>query len=148
MENKDFESFFTQYLETALWSSNDESDESGGEPLDANYDVRDFTKAAIATARKECKAFFNANYDDMVKASKYAARSKYLKETGIDSDNAEDLADIDFGTHGFDFWLTRNRHGAGFWDRGYGQVGDKLSEAAKSFGESYIYVNRRRLHFA
>lgn len=29
---------------------------------------------------------------------------------------------------GHDFWLTRNGHGAGFWDRGLGAVGDRLSE--------------------
>jgi hypothetical protein len=28
------------------------------------------------------------------------------------------------GQVGHDFWLTRNRHGAGFWDRGYGKLGD------------------------
>jgi hypothetical protein len=27
---------------------------------------------------------------------------------------------------GIDFWLTRNRHGAGYWDRGLGITGDKL----------------------
>jgi hypothetical protein len=35
---------------------------------------------------------------------------------------------------GHDFWLTRNGHGVGFWDRGLGALGDKLSKAAKSMG--------------
>jgi len=35
---------------------------------------------------------------------------------------------------GHDFWLTRNGHGAGFWDRGLGDMGEKLTEIAKSFG--------------
>lgn len=30
---------------------------------------------------------------------------------------------------GHDFWLTRNGHGAGFWDRGLGHIGEALSEA-------------------
>lgn len=29
---------------------------------------------------------------------------------------------------GHDFWLTRNGHGAGFWDRGQGALGDKLTK--------------------
>lgn len=29
--------FVDAFFEAALWSSNDESDESGGEPMDANY---------------------------------------------------------------------------------------------------------------
>lgn len=39
---------------------------------------------------------------------------------------------------GHDLWLTRNHHGAGFWDRGLGDLGDKLTEAAHAMGESYI----------
>jgi len=42
--------------------------------------------------------------------------------------------------HGVDFWLTRNGHGAGFWDRGYGDAGDKLTDLAQSFGEANIYL--------
>lgn len=41
---------------------------------------------------------------------------------------------------GHDFWLTRNRHGAGFWDRDLGAVGERLTEIAHGFGESDLYV--------
>jgi hypothetical protein len=41
---------------------------------------------------------------------------------------------------GHDFWLTRNGHGAGFWDRGIGDYGDALTEHAHSFGASDVYV--------
>jgi hypothetical protein len=37
---------------------------------------------------------------------------------------------------GHDFLLTRNRHGAGFWDRGLGDIGDKLTEAAHAYGHA------------
>lgn len=33
-----------------------------------------------------------------------------------------------WGQLGHDFWLTRNHHGTGFWDRGNGANGDALSE--------------------
>jgi hypothetical protein len=42
---------------------------------------------------------------------------------------------------GHDFALTRNGHGAGFWDRGLGELGDRLTTAAKVYGESSVYVN-------
>lgn len=35
---------------------------------------------------------------------------------------------------GVDFWLTRNHHGAGFWDRGMGDLGERLSKAARFYG--------------
>lgn len=41
---------------------------------------------------------------------------------------------------GHDFWLTRNYHGAGFWDRGLGDLGNKLTEISKSFGQLSSYV--------
>lgn len=39
-----------------------------------------------------------------------------------------------------DFWLTRNRHGEGFWDGDYPEHGDRLTELAHSFGELAVYV--------
>ena len=41
---------------------------------------------------------------------------------------------------GHDFWLTRNRHGAGFWDRGLGAIGDKIADVARSWGGVDLYV--------
>lgn len=46
-----------------------------------------------------------------------------------------------FNRHGHDFAFTRNHHGAGFWDRGYGEVGDRLTEAAEAYGEHSILTD-------
>lgn len=43
---------------------------------------------------------------------------------------------------GHDFWLTRNGHGAGFWDRDLGALGDTLSKIAESFGEVYLLLEK------
>lgn len=41
---------------------------------------------------------------------------------------------------GHDFWLTRNGHGAGFWDGDWpDEVGERLTKIAKSFGEFDLY---------
>jgi hypothetical protein len=43
---------------------------------------------------------------------------------------------------GHDFWLTRNGHGAGFWDRSEleaGKLGDALSEVAKRYSQADSY---------
>lgn len=53
---------------------------------------------------------------------------------------AGDLLDeLDPEQVGHDFWLTRNHHGAGFWDRGLGELGDLLTAKAHSYGESDLY---------
>ncbi len=119
------ETFLAAYLECALWSSTDESNDSGGDPLDENYDVDDFTRDAVRSARRDCRGFLSL-----------PGVSHALSNVG------------DWGQHGHDFWLTRNRHGAGFWDRGYAaDIGKLLTDAAHSYGSEYVFVNRKRLHF-
>lgn len=54
---------------------------------------------------------------------------------------ADSVAWSVFEQHGHDFALTRNHHGAGFWDRGYGDMGDTLTEAAQTYGEAHLIVS-------
>lgn len=107
---------FRGYLACALWSSHDESDGAGGVPLDWNYTEDDVDPATLDAMREDCKAFCEANEKDLV-------------EGGQDDDQI-----------GIDFWLTRNHHGAGFWDRDLGDVGDRLTDAAHAYGEVWLYV--------
>lgn len=107
--------FLNAYIVCALWSSTDESTTSGGEPLDKNYSAEDLAYETLETMRQECSDFQAANEEDLAQA-------------GDDEQN------------GHDFWLTRNGHGAGFWDRNYGEVGRRLTEAAHSWGERSLYV--------
>jgi len=118
--------FLDSYLETCLWSSTDESNEQGGDPLDQNYSVEDFSDEALAKAVKDCNAFIK--------------RAEKLMDEAVEIKKRAGKVIPDDNQHGHDFWLTRNRHGAGFWDRGYGAVGDKLTEIAQSFGEQYAIV--------
>lgn len=119
------DAFTLAYIECALWSSTDESDEAGGEPLDANYDIDDIAPEAMERMTADC-AKFQAMHRILLVKARYDLR-EYREWS-----NAE-LA-------GHDFWLTRNDHGAGYWDRGLGEVGDKLTDAAKAFGECWLYV--------
>lgn len=41
---------------------------------------------------------------------------------------------------GRDLWFTRNGHGVGFWDRGLGEVGDRLSDGARAMGQVDAYL--------
>ena len=109
------DTFVEQYLITALWSTNDESDERGGEPLDKNYDLSDIAEETINKAIEDCKRFRE--------------------------ENAEDLS-IGEETHAaHDFWLTRNGHGAGFWDGDWPEPqASRLTAACKAFGEVDLYV--------
>jgi hypothetical protein len=70
----------------------------------------------------------------MIKDSQeFQAKNSEFLDQYVEMDRSENLA-------GHDFWLTRNGHGAGFWDRGLGELGDALTQAAKSFGQCDLYV--------
>jgi hypothetical protein len=101
--------FLHSYLATALWSSTAEDDT----PLDAQHGIEDFAPEALAMAERDCADFLQR-------------AEAHLGE------HTEALA-------GHDFWLTRNRHGAGFWD-GDWHNGAELTELAHSFGETDAYV--------
>lgn len=53
--------FYRSYVGAALWSTNDESDDCGGEPLDSNYDESDLSEALRAKMKADCAAFYAAN---------------------------------------------------------------------------------------
>lgn len=109
------------YLEAALWTSTDDGmDPSGGRPLDETYTVTDFAPEAVEKAERDCKAF----------AAEHIRR---LEATGMT------WAEI-----GHNLWLTRNRHGAGFWDRGLPEdIGRALTDAAHALGETDAYAAKQ-----
>ena len=50
------------------------------------------------------------------------------------------LHDIPPAQIGHDLWLTRNGHGAGFWDKGLGAQGDSLTAICEALGQVDSYV--------
>jgi len=75
-----------------------------------------FALQAIEEAKRDCEDFQNANREDL---------DQYQEQTGY--------------TGGVDLWLTRNGTGAGFWDRDLGDLGKRLTDAAR-LGECDSYV--------
>ena len=59
---------------------------------------------------------------------------KFLDNSEVDSA----VGEYGLGQVVYDFWLTRNRHGAGFWDGDY-ENGEVLTDIADSFGEVSTY---------
>jgi hypothetical protein len=111
---------FTQaYIECALWSSTNDA----GEPLDGlGLDLAPETQLQLEA---DCQGFQSSNAELL---------AKWYAECGESEDRA-----------GHDFWLTRNRHGAGYWDRWnggtpQGKIGALLTDAAHAYGECDLYV--------
>lgn len=108
--------FVQSYIETALWSSTD----SNGVSLDdAKYAETELAPETAERFTKDCAAFIE-------KGS--AVYPEYF--VGLAAQ-----------TTAHDFWLTRNRHGAGFWDGDYPEViGEVFTDLAHSFKECDLCV--------
>lgn len=117
--------FLASYIETALWSSIVDN----GDPMDRDRGPDDIATETVVKMLDDCAAF----------------------RAAIDADDLVHDALVNGGHTdrriAHDFWLTRNRHGAGFWDGDYPErlpdgrnLGDALTTMAHAFGEVDLYV--------
>ena len=136
--------FTRAYIECALWSSTaygspeEQADDPGHEGhFDKSFETcgyDDLTIAALKTVIADCKDFQEANADLL---------AKWYAECGETEERA-----------GHDFWLNRNGHGAGFWDRWsglneeYAEIGDKLADAARVYGSQDWYYSRGKVEIS
>ena len=104
------------YLECAEWSGVDDDER---EAFDA-ADVVGWTEDALKLAAEDCTRFHVL----MLGANIPTLPIEYTS-----------------GQLGHDLWLSRNGHGAGFFDRDIldeGGLGEKLQGLARAMGESYV----------
>lgn len=115
IDSKTLEKFTAGYIAALLWSSAVQSPD--GE--DANADEFEISTAAADRCRADCLHFCTRNADAVSEASQlYGA------------DHA-----------GHDFALTRNGHGAGYWDGDLpAALGEVLSAAAQAAGPCEVYL--------
>lgn len=113
------DTFTKAYIECMLWASLDDEDT----PLDKNYTMLDISESLMWNISRDCEIFLDT----------------YEEEIGEDNKSQA----------GHDFWLTRNGHGTGFWDREhiYGkQEATILTNACKDFGEYNVVVHEGKLY--
>jgi hypothetical protein len=109
------------YIECALWSSSNDE----GYPLDDTHGLGEFHPTTVDVMRADVVAF--------------------LADTRIAPALAFWSAELGDAQIGHDLWLTRNGHGAGFWDRFSGdqagaRFGAQLTAMAKPYGSCDLYV--------
>lgn len=114
------EKFATGALRAALWA--DAMPQSEGENAETGMDAGEANGFDLSDMEPDSRSQFEEVCGDFCKA------------------NAEDLRKIEPGQAGYDFWLTSGGHGAGFWDRGLGAVGERLTEAAKVYTFDGVWV--------
>ena len=107
IQERDLSLFTRAYIEAMFFT-----DAGPDNPeLEEKAAFENFAQETVDRIISDCAAFELAN-------------KALLNQAGDDEQN------------GHDFWLTRNHHGAGFWDRGYPEsIGEALTRAAHGFGE-------------
>lgn len=112
------QSFLEGYTDAMLWANAEWDMEGGSVPAELTLGEM---------SREDYRAL--VNLDDAT--AFYESERKMLKKMNKRYRATDNR-------HGHDFALTRNGHGAGFWDRGYGGAGDYLTRQARAYGEEYI----------
>lgn len=126
MRDAGFEQAYAAYVEALLGLSfcygtvrHDDCDGEGcGSALATFFEPVDLAPSAAADIREDLVGFIASCIDDRPAA----------------------FAAIPWPQVGHDFFLTRCGHGAGFWDRGLGELGDWLTDRANRYGEQDAYV--------
>lgn len=111
------------YIIAALWSTPNYGPDADTEPtenLDALYGPHDVTPSSVERIKESISAFVAENWIDLA---------------GMSPEQA-----------GHDFLLTRDGHGAGFWDRGLGDRGDRLTKASEPYGSSEFFADNGEIH--
>jgi len=89
------------------------STDDNDNPLDDKYSVDGISKSCLTAMNDDCQKFQAENMPMII----------------------DDLSEA-----GHNFWLTRNHHGAGFWDGDYPEYGDVLTAKSHEFKEVNLIV--------
>jgi hypothetical protein len=127
LDYSDFTPFVRGYVEAMFWT---ESCTDSGVLRDKT--ISDLSQDAINRITTDCARFQEYAADLLSLAYEQGDGYGYGYGYGYSE-----------GKAGQDFWLTRNNHGTGFWDRHQLKadgLGDRLSKRARNFGPVFLYV--------
>ena len=114
--------FATGYLECAEWTDLESLSERWLEETGTEMpEIQGWSPDAIKQAVDDCTAFESSNAEDLATYYAISGRNE--------------------GSAGHDFWLSRNGHGAGYFDRGNDPVFDRLQSAARTWSSRDVYVS-------
>lgn len=114
--------------ETILYTECDDN----GTPLNRNYSIADFDEKSLETLYRE--------FQEFVRVVEKQVTGK-IGENWNSIDDFYDLMQPSENQTEYDYILTRNRHGAGFWDGDWAsEVSEILTDAARDQPDICVYV--------
>lgn len=155
-ENQEFDSLKEEelkeimngYLSTALWTEeeilkdqiqngNDHDDDD--EDDDDESEIDRIIRMQSSLNSKGVDSFTKEHIEPNSLIQAYLDIKKFIQLAGINA--VQEAVDDDGLEHlGHNIWLSRNRHGAGFFDHPY-EHEEQLTKAAHDLGEVYMYID-------
>lgn len=124
MSGREIDAFYDGYVTAILWANTYTETDGELESVDGTVANAELTSDAATALRQDVDDFLDEHVQRLIWGAAVRTRGQYRPDQA-----------------GHDFALTRNGHGAGFWDRGLGIVGDALTAHAKPHGERNLFVD-------
>jgi hypothetical protein len=120
MSGNECEAFADGYIEGVAWANVVFEDDS----LDGGLEDVELPSGVEETLRQDARDFLSDEHTERL------VRGAVRRLPGYSFESA-----------GIDYALTRNGHGAGYWDRGLGMLGEALTQMARPYGSRYLMVS-------
>ena len=158
LDDNDLNEILKGYLESALWTEEErlkDDVESTNDVVTNNYDDEEgetedelrFMRIMNNFQKKSIESFTREDIDPDSLIQAFLDIKKFIINAGSIAIR-EALENNDKFQLGKDVWLTRNRHGAGFFDHNYKHE-TELTIAAENLKEVDLYVgDDNKLHFS
>lgn len=118
--SQEIDEFTKGYIECALWLADDEPQPGQAWQPHGRFTVDGIDENSLRAMIDDCRSFQEATA--RVLAETYEIHHNYTPYQA-----------------GIDLWLTRNRHGSGYWDQGPGDYWLILTDWAHTYGGAELY---------
>jgi hypothetical protein len=144
---EDLNQILNGYLEAALWTEEERLNDEGQSNQYNDDDVEEneldrLVKIQSNLNKKNFTSFTREDIEPNSLIAVYLDIKKFIKLAGDDAVK-DAIENIRLDGLGHDIWLSRNGHGAGFFDRTYDNDNSEelLMKAARAIGEVDLYIN-------
>lgn len=140
LSQDDINEILRGYIECAIWTEEERLNDNNidDEDVDDMDEIEKIIKMKNNFNTKNIKEFINDFIDDNSKIEAYLDIKKFIQTAG-DVAIQEAIDENGLFQLGMEIWLTRNGHGAGFFDHNY-ENEEVLTSSAKKLKSKDLYI--------
>lgn len=159
LESTELNQILMGYIESALWTEEENLKDQQSteyknyfrddEDDEEDDDLEKLIRISQKKNQKSLRNFVEEDIEDNSRIQAYLDIKKFIEFAGFESIK-EAIIENGLERLGHDIWLTRNGHGAGFFDHGYSDETEKsLMNASKKIGSVDMFIdNNEKIAFS